>query len=38
MDAWMKHSGSNNFPHKDFAKHLEESIDPDSLLEGLFGR
>lgn len=24
MDAWMKHRGSNNFPHKSYAKHLQE--------------
>lgn len=26
MDAWMKHEGSNNFPHKSYAKHLEEGL------------
>ena len=26
MDAWMKHKGSGNFPHKSYAKHLEEGL------------
>ena len=34
MDAWMKHEGSNNFPHKSYAKHLEE--DAESMLENTF--
>jgi hypothetical protein len=36
MDAWMKHKGSNDFPHKQYAKHLEEDLDIDSLLENIF--
>ena len=25
MDAWMKHEGKGNFPHKSYAKHLKEA-------------
>jgi hypothetical protein len=36
MDAWMKQKGNNNFPHKSYAKHLEEDIDPENIFDGLF--
>lgn len=32
MDAWMKHDGNGNFPHKSYAKHLEEGIFNSSTL------
>jgi len=41
MDAWMKHKGTGNFPHKTYAKHLEEAHKAfetdDELTEGIFG-
>jgi hypothetical protein len=35
MDAWMKHKGTKNFPHKTYAKHLEEDLFIESLFSGL---
>ena len=34
MDAWMKQPGTKNFPHKSYAKHLEEDV--ESMLESIF--
>jgi hypothetical protein len=36
MDAWMKHKGSGNFPHKTYAKHLQEAAISGGQAEGGF--